>query len=311
MSRRRSILVVLLLATVPVAGCGLGAGGAPTGAQLVVTEDFGTRPVADLPQPKVGGSDTVMRMLSRNLKVTTRFGGGFVQSIDGVAGGTRDGRPVDWFYYVNGVQAPKGASATKLRETDVVWWDHHDWGETNRIPAVVGSFPAPFSNGVDGKKLPLRIECSPADTPACQKVQDAMTAAGVFAAQGGLQQAITAETLRIVVGEWKRIRADDTAGLLERGPQTSGVYAKPAADGRSIAILDGQGKTTRTLGPGDGLIAATKLEDNQPVWILTAVDAAGVLAVSQALDQGNLKDHFALAVDDGRAVAVPEVAAGR
>ncbi len=310
MSRRSLILVGLLLVTLAVAGCGVGAGSAPGGAQLVVTQDFGTRPLADLPEPEAGGSDTVMRLLSRNLQVTTRYGGGFVQSINGVSGGTVGRRPVDWFYYVNGVEAGEGATTTKVRETDVIWWDHHDWGVTNRIPAVVGSFPAPFRSGVDGRKLPVRVECSPADIPACQTVQDAMTAAGVFAAQGGLQQSITKETLRIVVGPWRRIRDDDTVRLLESGPQASGVYARPARDGRSIAILDPRGRTTRTLGPGDGLIAATQLEDGQPVWIVTAVDVAGVVATSKALDQGNLKDNFAFAVDAGRAVSVPEVTGG-
>jgi hypothetical protein len=140
-----------------------------------------------------------------------------------------------------------------------------------------------------------------------------MTAAGVFAAQGGLQQSITKETLRIVVGPYVQIRDDATVKTLADGPRVSGVFVRPAADGRSIAILDPAGRATRRLGPGDGLIAATRLEDGdddgQPVWIVTGVDAAGVKAAAGALDQGNLKDHFAFAVVDGRAVGVPETRA--
>lgn len=313
MRRRRPLLacLALALAAAPaVAGCGVGAGDSPQGAQLVVTRDFGARPIADLPTPKTGGADTVMRLLQRNLKVTTRYGGGFVQSIDGLAGGTSGGRPVDWFYYVNGVEAAKGSAARKVHKSDRIWWDHHDWGLTQRVPAVVGSFPAPFVGGVDGKKLPVRVECQPSDIPACQTVQDAMTAAGVFAAQGGLQQSITKETLRIVVGPYLQIRDDSTVKLLQQGPQASGVYVRPAKDARSIAVLDPRGRTTRTLGPGDGLIAATRLDDGQPVWIVTGVDIAGVKAAAQALDEGNLKDHFAFAVAGGRAVGVPEVGPG-
>ena len=45
-----------------------------------------------------------MRLLQRNFDVKTRYGGGFVQQIDGVAGGREGGRRVDWFYYVNGIE---------------------------------------------------------------------------------------------------------------------------------------------------------------------------------------------------------------
>ncbi len=50
-----------------------------------------------------------MSLLLRNYPVATRYGGGFVQSIDGLAGGQEGGRPVDWFYYVNGVEARTGS----------------------------------------------------------------------------------------------------------------------------------------------------------------------------------------------------------
>lgn len=283
---RRALSAGLAIAAVAASGCGPGGDG--QGAQLLVTEDFGTRAIADLPQPKVGANETPLGIVRGNVP------------------GVRTTGP-DWSLYVNGVGIPADEQGDGLRDADVVWWDRHDRGPVPRVRAVVGSFPEPFRHGLDGKRLPLRIECTPADIPACQTVQDAMTAAGVFAAQGGLQQSITKETLRIIVGPWERIRDDDAAGQLARGPRVSGVYARPARDGRSIAILDQEGRTTRTLGPGSGLIAATRLRGDRPVWIVTAPDAAGVAAAAKALDQGNLKNHFALAVDEGRAVAVPEV----
>lgn len=289
-------------AAVAVAGCG--AGDSPSGAQLLVTQDFGARPVADLAQPEVGASATVLSLLEGNLKVAA--GGGRVRSVNGIAAGTGAG----WYPFVNGVGAKKGLLTQDVRGTDRVWWDRHAFAVATRIPAVVGSFPAPFVAGVKGgKKLPVRVECQPADIPACQTVQDAMTAAGVFAAKGGLQQSFTKETLRLVVGPYVQIRDDETVKTLEDGPRASGVFARPAADGKSIAILDGAGRTTRTLGPGDGLIAATRLDEGQPVWIVTGVDVAGVKAAASALDEGNLRGHFAFAVAGGRAVGVPEIPA--
>ena len=100
-----------------------------------------------------------MRLLQRDFEVVTRYGGGFVQEIDGVAGGREGGRPVDWFYYVNGIEAGDGAAEQRVAPGDRIWWDHHDWGGAMRIPAVVGSFPAPFDTAIDGRRIPVRLVC--------------------------------------------------------------------------------------------------------------------------------------------------------
>jgi hypothetical protein len=308
-TRRAALLAAVLAAAAPaLAGCGLGAGKSPTGARLVITQDFGAHPLAQLDDPKFGGSDTVMRFLQRNANVTTRFGGGYVQSIAGRSGGTAGGRPVDWFYFVNGVLAPKGAASTRLHDGDVVWWDRHDWGVTQDVPAVVGTFPEPFLHGIDGKRLPTRLECIQPGTPSCKAVQQRLTDAGVLAPEGGLQRSLAKETLRVLVGPYKALRDDDAVRQLERGPKASGVYARPSADGRTITTLDAQSRPVQRLGAGTGLVAATRFEDGRPVWIVTGTDEAGIAAATSALDEGNLKNRFAVAVSAGRAVALPEAA---
>jgi hypothetical protein len=302
---------VALLATA-LAGCGLGAGPEASDTQLMVSKDFGAEPIVQTDQPKTGGSDTVMRLLQRNApKVQTRFGGGFVQSIDGVSGGQRDGQPVDWFFYVNGIQADKGATSIKVHQGDRVWWDYHDWGATDDVPAVVGSFPEPFLHGVDGRRLPSRVECSDPKSDACSTVAEKLTELGLPAARGGVGNSFVEDTLRIVVGPWRAVRGDPTVKLLERGPGTSGVFAKPAADGKSIALLDERGETTRTLGAGTGLVAATRAKDGKeqvsdPVWIVTGTDEAGVAAAASALDEGALAGRFAVALSGGRPIGLPD-----
>src|SRR5436190_1461066 len=90
--RRAGLLAALALA-VAAAGCGIGAGKTPSGVQLTVTSDFGAVALGSWSAPRVHGEETVMSLLTRNAKVATRYGGGFVQSIDGVAGGRAAGRP--------------------------------------------------------------------------------------------------------------------------------------------------------------------------------------------------------------------------
>jgi len=309
-SIRPAALVALLGAlAAPLAGCGAGAGRAPAGARLTVTQDFGSRHQRALTAPKVSGQETVMRLLERNAKVTTRFGGGFVQSIDGVAGGRREGRPLDWFYYVNGVEASEGAAAVRLHAGDRIWWDRHDWGAAMRVPAVVGSFPEPFLHGIGGRRLPVRIECADPAEPACDAVFQALAAQDVPAAKGGLRTAQSPETLRIVVGPWGAARGETALRQIESGPARSGVYARPSADGRRIRLLDATGRVTRTLGPGAGLVVAAREGDDPPVWAVTGTDAAGVRAAAGAFRAQTLQNRFAVAVAGGRAVGLPEAPA--
>jgi hypothetical protein len=144
--RARSALAAIAVAATPLlAGCGLGAGHGTSNVTVTVTQGFGTKPVAALTKTSVPGSETVMRMLERSFRVSTRYGGGFVESIDGHSGNSSR---LDWFYYVNGVEASQGAATTGVHRGDRIWWDLHDWSATDSVPAVVGSFPEPFIHGV-------------------------------------------------------------------------------------------------------------------------------------------------------------------
>lgn len=311
--RARVALIAATAAALAAAasGCGLGAGPKATGTQLMVSKDFGAEPIVQTDQPKTGGSDTVMRLLERNAPdVKTKFGGGFVQSVDGVAGGTRSGDPVDWFFYINGILADKGATAIKVHQGDRVWWDWHDWSAVDDIPAVVGSFPEPFLHGVDGKRLPTRVECAEPKSAACSTVAGKIQDLGLVAARGGVGNSFVEDTLRIVVGPWRAVGADSTAKLIGQGPEKSGVFAKPSEDGKSIALLDDKGAVARTLGPGTGLIAATRVRDakeqiSDPVWVVTGTDQAGVDAAAAALDEGALAGRFAIAVSGGKPIGLP------
>jgi hypothetical protein len=309
--RRAGAHLAVIGCAAALAGCGLGAGPAPSAVKLLVTSEFGSRTVGPHGPPLVHGQETVMSLLERNHHVTTRFGGGFVQSIEGLSGGTEGGRPVDWFYYVNGVEASKGAAATNVNPGDHIWWDHHDWSQTEDVPAVVGSFPEPFLNGISGKRLPVRVECVEASGPACHRVTEAMRRAGVLAAVSALG-AGGGETLRVIVGAWARVRAEPSVATIEDGPRASGVYARVSRSGSNITVLDADGQQVRTLAAGAGLIAATRQGQEAPVWVVTGTDPAGVEAAARAFNPSSLEDRFAVAALGGQTIALPArtVAAG-
>jgi uncharacterized protein DUF4430 len=302
-----AVAVTVALSALALSGCGLGAGPAPSAVHLTVTRDFGAVLERSFGTPRVRGQETVMSLLMRNATVSTRYSGGFVQSIDGLAGGQEGGQPVDWFYYVNGVEAPQGAAATNVHAGDHIWWDHHDWSQTDSVPAVVGSFPEPFLNGLNGERLPVRVECAAVSGYACRTVTARLRAAGVPAAIAAIGSGGGAsQTLRVAVAPWIAVEGDPSVHGIERGPSASGVYARFSADGTTLTLLDENGHTTRTLGAGAGLIAATRRGEEAPVWVVTGTDPAGVNAAASAFDETALENRFAVAATSAETFALPE-----
>ena len=304
MTLRVAATASAIAAAVALAGCGLGAGKGTSDVALTVTRDFGTVPVGSTNERQVPGSQTVMRLLERGFHVSTRYGGGFVQSINGLSG-TSARR--DWFYYVNGMEAALGAAGTSVHHGDRVWWDLHDWTATDSIPAVVGSYPEPFQHGLGGRRWPTTLACATDTNAACTQVADKLKAIGVPASTQALGSSSGTDSIAVVVGTWQDIRGQLAATLIEHGPASSGIYARfsPANTGSSLELLDPKGQVVRTLGGSAGLVAATAQSSAAPTWLITGTDAAGVNAAAAALTTARLRDHFALAVTGNTDLTVP------
>ena len=153
------LIAALFAAALLLGGCGIGPGEEHEGGAVIhVTRDFGHKELGSATTKTLREDQTVMRLTTEKFDVSTRFGGRFVQSIDGLkgqgAGGSRD-----WFFFVNGVESEIGAAEYELSSGDRVQWDYRDWDTAMRVPAIVGSFPAPFLTGIDGKRRPVRLEC--------------------------------------------------------------------------------------------------------------------------------------------------------
>jgi Domain of unknown function (DUF4430) len=295
----------LLAAALAVAGCGFGPGEAKNGdVELRVTRDFGKHDTfADSHRAKVRESDTVMRFLQSGHRITTRYGGGFVQSIDGLAGDQAAER--DWFYYVNGSEASVGAADHKLSPGDVVQWDYHDWHATQHIPAIVGAYPEPFLHGMSGKRLPTRIECEDDSSVACKTVGERLHQLSVNVTSAAIGSPASDKALRVIVAKFSVAKQVRAAQALTLGPATSGVYARFDGAGRTLTFLDASGRAARVAPPGTGLVAATQQPSQAITWIVTGVDDAGVERAARAIGPMALRNAFALAVTPAGLVRLP------
>jgi hypothetical protein len=302
---------LLLGAALVAAGCGLGPGSGVGSVDLTVTREFGAVKVSES-SGEANESDTVMRVLEGEDEIETRYGGGYVKSIDGIEETERGGHPYDWFFFVNGIESPVGAAEVSLQGGDRIWWDLHDWSSTEHVPAVVGSWPAPFMTGWEGHAPVVVVECEGGGA-ACATVRGALGGEGVKVATGSPQGAI-----RVLVGPWAKLRSDAAAALVEKGPAESGVYAEfepsgasggaaggSAAGGWELVGLDENGEKARAFGAEAGLVAATRHFEGPPVWLVTGGTGGAVRAAAAALDTGDLRDHYAVASEAGTVTPLP------
>jgi Domain of unknown function (DUF4430) len=303
---------VLAAAAFAAGGCGVGAGDESEGeATLTVTHDYGSEVLVEASQEDPPESETVIRFLDRAAEISTRYGGGFVQSIEGVSGETDGGRRLDWFFFVNGIESPIGSADAEVRGGDRIWWDHRDWTDAMRAPAVVGSWPEPLLQASAGDDpQPVRIECE-APAGVCEQVADRLADEEVDATISEPDPEAAESALRVLVGPWDALRDDVAAGQLDDGPATSGVFARferTAGEGFELVVLDERAQPARELGRGSGLVAALRDEESPPTWIVTGTDERGVEAAVELLDSDDLSNRYSVATGpDDAPVALPSL----
>ena len=275
--------LALVLAVTTLAGCGASAGKSNE-ISLTLTRDFGADDVVTLPREPVPADGELAAILRP-------------------FGNPRGAQSL----FVNGILVDKPVSGLEVHGGDRVWLDQHPAGVARKIPAVVGAFPEPFLHGVDGERLPVRVECDDPRAGACAAVADKLVALGVVAGRSIISRSAADMTVRVLVAPWKRLRGREfEVDRIDAGPRQSGVFARFDASAQRLLVLDAAGNVARTLGAGTGLIAATRAARRQPVWFVTGTDVAGVDAAARALDESVLADRFALAISGDLPVAVPQ-----
>ena len=308
-ARRLGIAIAACVAAA-VSGCGFGEGETTEGeVALTVTRDFGSEEMVDVTVADPPESETVIRMLDSEADIATRYGGGFVQSIDGVAGEIAGGRSLDWFFFVNGIESPTGAADVPVRAGDRVWWDYRDWTDAMRAPAVIGSWPEPFAQAAvaEAEREPVAVDCRGAQE-TCDAVASRLEDEGAEPANDS-----TSEGPRMLVGPWEALSADPVARQLDDGPATSGVFARfaRAGDGWGLTVLDERLREAGEHGDGAGLVAALRKGEDPPVWLVTGTDEAGVGRAAEALEAETLASRYAVAIlPDGAVQALPAQEAG-
>ncbi len=311
-----SLLGTLLLVTLLCACAGETPvpAGSGTTVTVVVTRDSG-RAVLLEETVRIEESSTALDALQQVAEVRTRYGGGFVDAINGISsqygGGNRQKK--DWLFYINGISASIGANDYILQEGDIEHWDFRDWSYQQYVPAIIGDFPQPFLSGYRGRLKPTTIAHDAGLEEYARALAERLRGLGVaevsIRAYSQLSRAEQEQTNLILLGTTD----NELIAELNNDHHRLGFYAY--LDGGRLVVLNAGGEVAAEYGAGSGLIQATQNPwhpkgigtGESVVWMVSGSDEAGVRNAADALLNGyaGMQYAYAVAVAGGRVIRVP------
>ncbi len=210
-----------LLACLLLAGCGEERETRGT-AKLWITRDRGAHVLLTTTVP---AGISAMEALDRAADLETRYGGRYVQSIDGLAG--RIATQQDWFYFINGYEGDRSAAEYRLHPGDVEWWDYRRWRRPGEVRVVVGAFPEPFVHGYGGKTRKAVVRYTPALARAARRLASLIGAKDV--AVWGTPRPTDANALFVTEGLLAGFRGRFCGGAGSAGDPVCFQLTGPAA----------------------------------------------------------------------------------
>lgn len=325
MAKKVFALVLALLAMALPCACSTQPAaiedGRSTGTQVedsavtvVVTRDFGRQLVLE-EETGIEPGTSALKALQAVAAVETKYGGGFVSSIDDnsfdFAG--ENGEKKDWFFYINGIAGNTGAGDYILRAGDVEHWDFRNWSYQQFVPAIIGDYPQPFRSGYGGTAAPTVVVYEESFAGAAEALVKTLREDGISQVSAVGNDMLSDEVkeqsnLIIVAGPENGLISE-----LNRPHKRLGFYAY--LESGEIVGLDAEGNLSEEYGPGSGLIQATQNPWNprgsgageNVAWMVTGSDADGVRSAAAALinNGDKLRHTFAAVVSEGNVVRIP------
>jgi len=281
---------------------------------VVVTQDFGRELILEQ-KIEIEADTSAMAALQVVADVVTKYGGGFVNSINGISskyeGGNKSKK--DWFFYINGIASNLGARDYILRDGDVEHWDFRVWSYHQFIPAIISDFPQPFQSGYqDNLKLTSLVyeEAFSAEAEALAKKLEEYGVTEVSAVPYDLLSDEAKENSNLII-----IALPDNTLISELNNAHKKLGFYTYFEQNTLIALDSEGNILGKFVKGCGLIQATQNPWNPKgvgagenvVWIVTGTDVDGVRSAAEVLTDNNdeLRHAFAAVISDKKVKKIP------
>ena len=281
---------------------------------MVVTRDFGRELILEQ-KVEIEADTSAMAALQMVADVETKYGGGFVASINGIsteyAGANKS--KADWFFYINGIAVNIGARDYILHAGDVEHWDFRVWSYHQFIPAIIGDFPQPFQSGYRDKLKPTSVVYEEAFSSEAEALVEKMKNYGITEVQAircdQLPDEAKGNSNLIIVA----VPDNTLISELNNAHKKLGFYTY--FEQNTLIALDAEGNISGKFGEGRGLVQATQNPWNPKgvgsgenvVWMVTGTDANGVRSSAKALTENTveLRHAFAVVISDNEIMKVP------
>ena len=227
-----------------------------------------------------------MTILAECADVKTAYGGGFVTAINGI----KAGKGCDWFYYVNGAMPNVGALSYIPCAGDIVWWDFHEWQGARPVPAVIGSFPRPFTAPPCRKAT--EIVYSEHLKEKAAQLRDLLVSSGASAvriqplSRGG----ISYQSPILFLGPWDALKGNPEIKGLYTHARKCGFFVSFGEEGLRTLAVNG---AARSLFRRAGAILALKkgFSNDAPIWLVTGTDREYTILAADVLikEPGKIK----------------------
>lgn len=281
---------------------------------VVITSDFGKKIILER-DIEIKAGTTALDALQLVASLKTKYGGGFVSSINGISseyGGINSNKK-DWFLYINGMESNTGASDYVLHPGDVEHWDFHDWSFHQWIPAIIDSFPGAFKSGYGGNSRPTVIAYASGLQAAANNLAQKLNASGVKVTSQSLSD--LAENAKESANLLLLGTSDDQLILeLNQAWQRLGFFAH--FENRDLVTLQASGQAGIKYGADTGWIQSSQNPwnpngtgaDQNVVWLISGTDVAGVNAAVDVLLEHpeELKYAFAVVISGGKIIKLPQ-----
>jgi hypothetical protein len=283
-------------------------------ATLVITTDFGKSLVLE-ETVEIGEETSALAALQEVALVETKYGGGFVQSINGIDSeyeGTSKQKK-DWLFYINGISVRVGAAGYILQTQDVEHWDFRDWSFRQYVPAIIGDFPEPFSHGYKGKVFPTVVTYQDGWEEEAGQIAELLAELGVrdvtYRSLAGLSPEKKGTSNLILLGD------SEFAPIQELNEPWHRIGFYCHFEDNLLQTFNAVGDLVSEYDSNAGLIQATQSIWNSSgtgacenvVWMVTGVDDGGVSAAVDTLihNHDDFRYACAVVVTSGKIVRVP------